>query len=132
MDTLADMLIALKNASLVHKATVTVPHSKMKLAVLTLLKEEGYVKAVNVVGDAVKSSLEVVLMYKGEGQTKSPRITGVKRISKPSKRIYTGVKEIAPVKYGYGIAVLSTPKGILTQKQARKEMVGGEVLFTMW
>jgi small subunit ribosomal protein S8 len=94
---------------------------------LSLLKEEGYVKTFHVEGD-VKKTLEIVLEYKGA----NPRVTDVKRVSKSSKRVYTGVKEITPVKYGHGICVLSTPKGIMTDKLARKELVGGEVLFTIW
>lgn len=121
------MLIAIKNAGAVKKAAVTVPHSKMKEAIAAVLKEEGYIKTYKVEGD-VKKSLEIVLEYKGS----SPRVNDVKRISKSSKRVYTGVKEITPVKYGHGIAVLSTPKGIMTEKVARKEMVGGEVLFKIW
>lgn len=127
MDPIANMLIMLKNASLVNKASVVMPHSKMKEAVLALLKEEGYVKAVKVEGDA-KKTIEVALEYKG----KAPRITGVTRISKSSKRVYTGVKTIAPVRYGHGLLVLSTPKGIMSDKMARKELVGGEVLFSIW
>lgn len=121
------MLIAIKNAGAVKKTTVTVPHSKMKEAIAAVLKEEGYIKTYKVDGD-VKKSLEIVLEYKGS----SPRVNDVKRVSKSSKRVYTGVKEITPVKYGHGISVLSTPKGIMTDKVARKEMVGGEVLFTIW
>ncbi len=127
MDPIANMLIMLKNASLVNKASVTFPHSKMKEAVLTLLKEEGYVKAVKVEGD-IKKTITVALEYKG----RAPRISGVTRISKSSKRVYTGVKSVTPVRYGHGLLVLSTPKGILTDKMARKEMVGGEVLFSIW
>lgn len=103
------------------------PHSKMKEAVLTLLKEEGYVKAVHVSGD-VKKTLEVALLYKGT----TPRISGMSRVSKSSKRVYTGVKDINQVRYGKGLLVLSTPKGILSDKMARKELVGGEVLFSIW
>lgn len=127
MDPIANMLIAIKNAGLVNKASVVVPHSKMKEAIATLLKEEGYIKTYKVEGDA-KKTLEIVLEYKGN----TPRVTDVKRVSKSSKRIYTGVKDIAPVKYGHGLCVLSTPKGIMTDKLARKEMVGGEVLFKIW
>ena len=127
MDPIANMLVAIKNAGNVNKASITVPYSKMKEAILSVLKEEGYVKTYHVTGDA-KKSLEIVLEYKGN----APRITDVKRISKSSKRVYTGVKDITPVKYGHGICVLSTPKGIMTEKLARKEMVGGEVLFTIW
>lgn len=127
MDTLANMLIAIKNAGLVKKASIVIPSSKMKVAVLSLLKEEGYIKTYHV-QDGVKPTVEVVLEYKGN----NPRVQDVKRVSKPSKRMYAGVKDIAPVKYGHGTLVLSTPKGIMTDKQARKEQVGGELLFTIW
>ncbi len=127
MDTLANMLVSIKNAGLVRKTSVIIPHSKMKESVLELLKNEGYIKTYKVeVG--VKPTIEVVIEYKG----KTPRISGVTRVSKNSKRVYKGVKEISPVKYGHGTAVFSTPKGIMTDKEARKEMVGGEVLFTIW
>jgi small subunit ribosomal protein S8 len=127
MDQIANMLIAIKNAGLVKKATVTIPSSKMKVAILELLKKEGYVKTFHVKGD-VKPTIEVVLEYKKD----TPRVQGVTRVSKQSKRVYTGVKDITPVKYGHGMAVLSTPKGILSDKEARKELVGGEILFTIW
>lgn len=127
MDQIANMLITIKNGGLVNKTTVTIPASKMKVAILELLKNEGYIKTYNVQGD-VKPTIEIVLAYvKG-----SPRISGVTRVSKQSKRVYSGVKEITPFKYGHGMTVFSTPKGILSDKQARKEMVGGEILFTIW
>jgi small subunit ribosomal protein S8 len=128
MDPIANMLIAVKNAGLVKKASVVVPHSKIKLAILSVLKDEGYVKAYEVVGDEKKPSIEIAIAYKD----KLPRISGVSRVSKPSKRVYLGTKEITPTKYGHGITVLSTPKGVLTDKVARKELVGGEALFTIW
>ena len=127
MDQIANMLIAIKNAGVVKKASVIIPHSKIKESIAALLKEEGYVKTYKVDGD-IKKTLEIVLEYKGG----NPRVTDVKRVSKSSKRVYTGVKDITPVKYDHGLAVLSTPKGIMTDKLARKEMVGGEVLFTIW
>ena len=127
MDPIANMLVAIKNAGSVKKASIVVPHSKMKEAIAALLKEEGYIKTYKVDGDT-KKTLEIVLEYKGN----APRVTDVKRVSKSSKRVYTGVKDIAPVKYGHGLCVLSTPKGIMTDKLARKEMVGGEVLFNIW
>jgi small subunit ribosomal protein S8 len=127
MDQIANMLIAIKNGGLVNKATVTIPSSKMKVAILELLKNEGYVKTYNVT-ESVKPTVEVVVAYtKG-----TPRISGVARVSKQSKRVYTGVKKISPFKYGHGMTVLSTPKGILSDKQARHEQVGGEILFTIW
>lgn len=127
MDTLANMLVGIKNAGLVRKASIVIPHSKMKESVLELLKKEGYIKTYHVT-EGVKPTVEVVIEYKG----KLPRISGVTRVSKNSKRVYKGVKDIAPIKYGHGTAVFSTPKGIMTDKEARKEMVGGEVLFTIW
>ena len=127
MDTLANMLISIKNAGLVNKVSVTIPSSKMKVSILDVLKREGYVKTYKV-SEGVKPEVEIVLEYKGG----EPRVRGVKRISKPSKRMYTGVKDISSVKYGHGLAVLSTPKGIMTDKEARKEQVGGEVLFRIW
>jgi small subunit ribosomal protein S8 len=127
MDQIANMLIAIKNGGLVKKATVTLPSSKMKVAILELLKNEGYIKTYKVEGD-VKPTVEVVLAYIKD----TPRIHGVSRVSKQSKRVYSGVKDITTFKYGHGMTVLSTPKGILTDKQARKEMVGGELLFTIW
>ena len=127
MDQIANMLISIKNGGLVNKATVTVPSSKMKTAILELLKKEGYIKTY-IVSEGVKSTTEVVLEYKKD----EPRINGVARVSKQSKRVYAGVKDIKPYKYGHGMTVLSTPKGILSDKQARHEMVGGELLFTIW
>ena len=127
MDQIANMLIAIKNGGLVKKATVTLPSSKMKVAILELLKKEGYIKTYKVEGD-IKPTVEVVLEYvKG-----TSRINGVARVSKMSKRVYTGVKDITAFKYGHGMTVFSTPKGILSDKQARKEQVGGETLFTIW
>lgn len=127
MDPIGNMLTSLKNAGLVKKATVSVPHSKLKVSILETLKQESYIKAYEV-KEGVKPTINVVLDYiKGE-----PRINGVKRISKPGKRVYIGAKEISPVKYGHGVSIISTPKGILTDKAARKEVVGGEVLFTIW
>ncbi len=127
MDQIANMLITIKNGGLVKKATVILPSSKMKVAILELLKNEGYIKTYHV-SDGAKPSIEVVLAYTKD----TPRIHGVTRVSKQSKRVYTGVKDITSFKYGHGMTVLSTPKGILSDKQARKEQVGGELLFTIW
>lgn len=123
------MLITMKNASMVSKDTVVVPFSKIKYAIAQCLKEQGFI--VNASKKTEKNNvsvLEIQLAYTPEG----PKIHDVKRMSKQSRRMYTGVKEIRPVKNGFGITVFSTPKGILSDKQARKEQVGGEVLFTMW
>ena len=114
---------------MVSKETVVVPFSKLKYAIAQCLKEQGFIA--NVSKKTEKNNipvLEIELSYTADGA----KIHDVKRMSKQSRRLYTGVKEIRPVKNGHGITVLSTPKGILSDKQARKEMVGGEILFTMW
>jgi small subunit ribosomal protein S8 len=129
MDPIANMLITMKNASMVSKDTVVVPFSKIKYAIAQCLKEQGFIANASKKTEKNNVSvLEIELAYTPEG----PKIHDVKRMSKQSRRMYTGVKEIRPVKNGFGITVFSTPKGILSDKQARKEQVGGEVLFTMW
>ena len=128
MDVIANFLNSIKTAGFVNKESVLIPHSKLKAAVAEVLKSEGFIKTVKTHEDGAKKTLEVVLSYEG----KTPKIKGLQRISRPSKRVYKSVPKIFPVKYGHGIAVLSTPKGILTDKEARKEMVGGELLFTIW
>lgn len=129
-DPISNMLITMKNASMVSKDTVVVPFSKLKYAIAQCLKDQGFI--INASKKTEKNNvsvLEIELSYDKDGVAK---IHDVKRMSKQSRRMYTGVKELRPVKNGHGITVLSTPKGILSDKQARKEMVGGEVLFTMW
>ncbi len=127
-DPIADMIIRLKNAGASHKETVLIPYSRLKHDICTVLEKEGFVGAVQKKGKKVIKSLEVSLLYRG----KDPRITDVKRVSKPSRRIYKKATDLRPVKHGYGIAVLSTPKGILTGSAARKEKIGGEALFEIW
>lgn len=126
MDQIANMINMMKNASLKGHETVVVSSSKIKKAIAECLVNEGYLKAVNKKTQKGFPVLELVLSYNEEGE---PKITGAERISKSSCRIYKGVKDI---KRSYGLTVLSTPKGILTDKQARKEMVGGEVLFKLY
>ena len=101
----------------------------LKMAVAEKLKEAGYVQAVEKKGKKVKKTLEVVLKYSEKGQH---AITDVKRVSKPGRRIYMSTREIRPVRYGHGTLVLSTPKGIKTDEEARKEKVGGEAMFEIW
>ena len=127
MDPIANMLIAIKNGGLVKKATITTPSSKMKVAILELLKKEGYITTYHV-SEGATPTIEVVIAY----EKGLPKIHDVSRVSKQSKRVYMGVKDITPYKYGHGMTVLTTPKGILTDKEARKSHVGGEVLFTIW
>lgn len=122
------MIIIMKNGSLAGKESVLVPYSKMKNAILECLKKEGYISAV---AKKVKKNhpvLEVVLTY----TDKKPKISEVERISKQSRRIYFGMKDIHSVRNGSGLLVLSTPKGIMSGKQARTEHVGGEALFRVW
>ena len=123
------MLITLKNASRVSKDSVVVPFSKLKLAIAECLKEHGFVGNVSKKTEKGNESLlQIGLTYTDAGS----KIHDVKRISKPSRRLYAGIKELRAYKSGHGIYVLSTPKGILSDKQAKKEQVGGELLFSIW
>lgn len=128
-DPIADFITRLKNAGAVKKETISIPKSKLKESVANLLKKEGYLKSVITKGKKNRPVLEVGLLYKKDG---SPRITNAKRVSKLGKRVYKRVKEIKPVKFGKGILVLSTPNGLMSDKDARKEKVGGEALFEIW
>ncbi len=128
-DPVSDLITRIKNAGMVKKSVVNVPHSKLKLAIVEKLKDAGFVQSVEKRGKKVKKSIEVTLAYKEDG---SPRVTDVKRISKPGRRMYRSVLEIKPIRYGHGALMLSTPKGIMTDAEARKEKVGGEALFEIW
>ncbi|HET8581424.1 MAG TPA: 30S ribosomal protein S8 [Candidatus Paceibacterota bacterium] len=127
-DPIADLIIQLKNAGAVGKPTVSLPFSKFKFAVAEKLKEAGYVAAAERKGRKVKKTLEITLRY-AEG---AHAITDVKRISKPGRRVYKPVSEIHAVRYGKGSLILSTPRGVMTDAEARKEKVGGEALFEIW
>ncbi len=127
-DTLGDMLARIRNAAAVGKATVPVPMSKLNERVAQILKDEGYLDGFQVVGDGAIKVLNLNLRYFGERRSRKPTVTGLRRISKPGKRIYCGRDEIPRVLSGIGIAVMSTPKGVITGKQARRLGVGGEVL----
>jgi small subunit ribosomal protein S8 len=129
MDQIANMINMIKNASVNGHEFVVVSFSKIKLAIAECLVKEGYLKSVNKKNRKGFPVLELELSYQEEG---IPRITGVGRISKSSRRVYYGVKDIKKTISNYGMVVLSTPKGILTNKQASKEMVGGEALFKIW
>ena len=128
-DPIGDFIIRLKNATDVGKREVAIPFSKMKHAIALTLKRFGYIGEINETGDGIKKMLVVGLVYREDG---SPKISGVKRVSKPGRRLYAPVSKIHPVKYGKGLMVLTTPKGILTDVEARKNRVGGETLFTIW
>jgi small subunit ribosomal protein S8 len=127
-DPVSDFITRLKNASMVGKESVVVPYSKLKHAVAEKLAERGYVGEVAKRGKKARKVLEVVLV-----DTKATAgIHEVVRVSKPGRRIYMPVSEIRPVRFGKGLLILSTPKGILTGEEARKEHVGGEALFKIW
>ena len=128
-DPLANFIISIKNAGVVGKESIAVPFSKMKHSIAVVLNKEGFVGEVGKKGEGVKKVLTVVLLYDKEGK---PKIKDVARVSKFSKRIYIGSKEIKSVRGGTGLLVLSTPKGIMSGKEARKQNVGGEVLFKAW
>jgi len=128
-DTVGDLIIRLKNAGMIGKETISVPYSKLRHAVIDKLVDAGYVTAVTTAGTKVQEkTLEVTLSYK-EG---AHSIRGVKRISKPGRRLYTKVTDIHPVKFGQGHIILSTPAGIVTGEEARAKKVGGEQLFIIW
>ncbi len=119
----------IKNAQAAKKETLKVPFSNMDLMILELLQKYGYIAAVNKKGRMPKRALEIVLKY-GEGKTGF--IRGVSHLSVPSRRIYAGAQELRPVKQGFGLGVISTPKGIMAYQDARKQNVGGELLFEIW
>jgi small subunit ribosomal protein S8 len=127
-DPIGDFIVRLVNASAIKQDVVSVPFSNFKLAIAEKLKECGFISGVEKKGKKVKKTIDITLQYTDTGA----RIQGVKRVSKPSRRLYRGVHEIHPVRYGHGVLVLSTPKGIKTDKEARKEKVGGEPLFQIW
>ena len=118
----------MKNASKANRPTVSLPYSKMKHAIADCLKKEGYVASVSKKMKKMFPVLEVELIYV-DG---TPKINDVERISKQSRRVYYGNSDIKPIKNGFGLLVMSTPKGILSGKDAKKELVGGEALFKMW
>ena len=128
-DTIGDFIIRLKNAGAVKKESVSVPFSALKMAVAEKLRDAGFVTSIDKKGKKVRKTLDVVLKYDAEG---IHVIHGVKRVSKPGRRVYRSSREIVPVRYGQGALILSTPKGILTGKEARQANVGGEALFEIW
>jgi small subunit ribosomal protein S8 len=127
-DSISHLIIQLKNGSAAKKETVVMPHSNFTESVALALARKGFVKPALKKGKGVQKTLEVGLIYVNG----HARINDVKRISKPSKRLYKGYSEIHQVKQGFGSTFVSTPKGILADDEARKEKVGGEVLFQIW
>lgn len=128
-DSVADMLTRIRNANSAKHDTVEVPASNMKKAIAQILVDEGYIKDYSVKEDGKQGMITITLKY---GPNKSQVITGLRRVSKPGLRIYTSCEDMPQVMKGLGIAILSTPKGVMTDKEARKAHVGGEVLAFVW
>ena len=128
-DPIADMLTRIRNANSAKHDTVDIPASKMKKAIAQILVDEGYIKAYKIIDDDKQGVIRVSLKY-GEG--KSQVITGLRRVSKPGLRIYSNVEDMPKVMKGLGVAIISTSKGIMTDREARKQYVGGEVLAFIW
>lgn len=124
MDSIADALIRIKNGYLAGSQKVTIKYSKIVLYILKLLEKEGYLEKAS----SDKKNIEAMLKY----TNRVPAITDLQRISKPSLRVYKGVKELPRVLNGLGIAIISTPKGVMTDRDARKQKVGGEILAFVW
>ena len=128
-DVIADMLTRIRNANDAKHATVDVPASNMKKAIADILVSEGYIKTYQVIEDGKQGVIRITLKY---GQGKSKIIKGLRRVSKPGLRIYSNCEDMPKVMNGLGIAIISTSKGIMTDKQARANNVGGEVLAFVW
>ena len=128
-DPIADLLTRVRNASTAKHDTVDIPASNMKKAIAQILVDEGYVKGMQVTEDNKQGVIKLTLKY---DENRRPVITGLRRVSKPGLRIYAGCEKLPKVLNGLGIAIISTPKGVMTDKQARAENVGGEVLAFVW
>ena len=128
-DPIADMLTRIRNANTQKHETVDVPASNMKKAIAEILNEEGYIKGYQIIEDGKQGVIRITLKY---GPNKEKVISGLKRISKPGLRMYAGAEELPRVLKGLGIAIISTSKGVMTDKAARKQNIGGEVLAFVW
>ncbi len=129
-DTIADMLTRIRNANSAKHETVDIPASNMKKAIAQILVDEGYVKDYKVIEDGKQGVIRITLKYQGAGRT--PVLMGLRRVSKPGLRIYSSCEDMPRVMKGIGTAIVSTSKGVMTDKAARKENVGGEVLAFIW
>jgi len=128
MDPIADMLTSIRNAQAVSKETVSFSFSKIKFEIAKLFKKEGFIDKVDKKRRGVKRIIEISLKY----DEKKPVISGLKKVSKPGQRLYFGAQEIKLVRSGYGIAIVSTSKGLMTNKEARKQKIGGEIICEIW
>ena len=131
-DPIADMLTRIRNAILIGRDSVDIPSSKLKIEIARILKEEGYIEEF-IVGDQQPFALITIkLKYFGTRRQRTPVITHIERVSKPGRRVYRGRKELPLIQSGMGIAIVTTPKGVMTAAQARRERTGGEVLCYVW
>ena len=128
-DPIADMLTRIRNSVLIKAEKVDIPASRLKVEIAKIMKEEGFIKSYKIIKDKKQGVLRVTLKYAPDSK---PIVEGLKRISKPGRRVYVGKDEVPSVMGGMGIAVVTTPKGILTDKACRREGVGGEVLCYIW
>lgn len=128
-DVVADMLTRIRNANTAKHETVEIPASNLKKAIAQILLDEGYIKAYDVIEDGKQGTIKVTLKY---GENKQRIIQGLRRVSKPGLRIYAASQDLPRVKNGLGVAIISTSKGIMTDKEARKQNIGGEVLAFVW
>lgn len=128
-DPIADMLTRIRNSSMVNHKQVGMPSSKIKVAIAQILKAEGFIDSFNVTDETPQPNLILRLKYTGRGNAV---ITGLARISKPGRRVYTNHKDIPWVRAGLGISIVSTPKGLMTGREARQAKLGGEILCTVW
>ena len=131
-DPVGDMLTRIRNALMAGKATVEVPNSKLKVEIARILKDEGFIEDYVVGEEKPASIIEITLKYYGSRRERKPVITHLERISKPGRRIYRQKRDLPRVMSGIGIAIVTTPKGVMTAQQARRQGVGGEVLCYVW
>jgi small subunit ribosomal protein S8 len=127
-DPIADMLTRVRNSLLIRTEKVDIPASKMRVEIAKILKEEGFIKSYKIIKDKKQGILRITLKYTGN----EAMITGLKRVSKPGRRVYVGKDEVPMVMGGVGVAIVTTSKGLLTDKECRQEGVGGEVLCYVW
>jgi len=131
-DPIADMLTRIRNALMIGKPTCEIPASKIKVEIARILKEEGYIEDYSVGDEQPFSLITITLKYYGARRERKPVISNIQRISKPGRRVYSGRADLPRVMSGIGIAIVTTPKGVMTAQQARREKVGGEVLCYVW
>jgi small subunit ribosomal protein S8 len=128
-DPIADMLTRIRNACMVKHSQVVMPSSKIKVSIAKILADEGFIQGYTVTDDKPQPKLVLQLKYAGRGR---PVITGLQRVSRPGRRVYTSYRDVPWVRSGLGISILSTPKGVMTGRQANREKVGGELICQVW